>query len=783
MQGQQTYLRIDKVARIILLVVVGFLPLYFLPFSVVGTETTKAYFLALGILVVISLWAIGRLLQGTIQIPKHPIVFAGLAIPIVFLISAFFSPAWSVSFASVTLDSGTVTSISILIGVFFASMLYIKEVSHIKTLLTVLLVVFFGISLFQIAYLIFGPTYLNLGMFGTASANVVGKLTDFGLWNMFSIMLALVVLQFFNPSKIVKILLGAVIVVGLFFVALTNFIPAWIMLVFGTLALFVFALVQNRNTSPAERASFPIIPFLLLLISLLFVLANPIVGTFLPQKLGVVETEIRPSLNATGTIIYGTVKQDPILGAGPNRFQNMWLMYRPNDILVTRFWDTTFDSGFGFLPSLLATVGILGFLTVVFFVVLFLINGVVHAFRRIDERLDQRMLFSSFILALLGWISMAIYNPNIVTTTMTMVATGIFFSLLVSFGRIRVSESNFLQDPRKTFFAITFLVIVLLGSLSALFLGGRQFASLFFFAQANKSAQQDNLVLAESNMQKAIALTESDVYYRAFTTVQLSKLNTLLTTEGVSEDIVKSEFQNIFQSAEASARTAVAYDKTNTQNWIALASVYQNVVPLGITNAYENAKNAYEEARKLSPGNPGFDLLRARLELSNKNTDQAGVFLTDALTKKPNFIDAIFLQSQIDVQKGNLQEAIKKIENASILEPRSAPVYFQLGLLRYEATEYAGAVSAFEWSVVLDRQNVNALYYLGLAYEKVGRIDDAKKVFTILGQRFPNDVNVKKINENLEAGVPALTGLNQKAEDVTPATDTGNKTSEPAPKQ
>jgi cytochrome c-type biogenesis protein CcmH/NrfG len=70
-------------------------------------------------------------------------------------------------------------------------------------------------------------------------------------------------------------------------------------------------------------------------------------------------------------------------------------------------------------------------------------------------------------------------------------------------------------------------------------------------------------------------------------------------------------------------------------------------------------------------------------------------------------------------------------------------VFFRLGLLRYNSADYKGAVGAFEQAVIKDNTYLNARYYLGLSYKKVGRSEDALVQFNILNQLVPDNQEVK----------------------------------------
>ena len=63
------------------------------------------------------------------------------------------------------------------------------------------------------------------------------------------------------------------------------------------------------------------------------------------------------------------------MGTGPNTFVYDWLKFKPVAVNNTIFWNARFSSGFGYLPSMTATTGLLGIAAIIFFLIIFLNYG------------------------------------------------------------------------------------------------------------------------------------------------------------------------------------------------------------------------------------------------------------------------------------------------------------------------------------------------------------------------------------------------------------------------
>ncbi len=767
----------DRIASNLLLVVVMLTPLFLVPFLGFGVEVSKTYFIGLGILVVFMAWIVARMIEGAVSFPKTPIVAAAALLPVVFLISAFFSPAWRVSLGGLFVNSGTVVGSTILSLTFLGSVVYLNTERRIHSLFKGMMIVTAIITVFQLAYFFIGPKYLSLGTLYTNLSNVVGKWNDLGIWYGLVLVVLMLAFQFMDLSRRTKIFAYSIGGFSLLFLIIINFSLLWAVIGFISLLVFVYSLMVLRGDENHTR--FPVLPCILLVVSLFFFLAQPLVGSLVSRTTGLTQNEIRPSLVSTGHVMWETVKDRPIVGVGPDRFTNAWYSYQPKSIITTQFWNIDFNAGSGFIPTLIVTTGILGGIIFLAFLALYCIAGVYQTVRKYTDSRAHSYLVSSFTASLFLWIIAFVYTPGTVGLTLAFVSSGIFVGVLNMSGRIPTKQIRFLKDPRQSFFGILLLVIFLLGSLYTVFTGGERFVSLALYSRAQTYASKNDVAGAANATAKAIALYPADLYLRSNTSLALTQINALLKNTSLSQDILKSEFQNSFSAGEASARRALAYDSTNPENWINLALLYQNMIPLEIEGAYVNAKAALEQAGKIAPNNPDIYLLKAKLEVANKNNEGAMTVIKNALVKKPNFLNGIFFMAELEVANGNRAGAIAQLEKTALSDSRNYAVFLQLGIFKYDAGDYAGAVSALERSITLNSGVVNTYYMLGLSYSKVGRVSEALQVFQSLQKAYPENERIAKMVSNLEAGLPPLTGLEDAlaplpetapADEVTPQT-------------
>jgi cytochrome c-type biogenesis protein CcmH/NrfG len=335
-------------------------------------------------------------------------------------------------------------------------------------------------------------------------------------------------------------------------------------------------------------------------------------------------------------------------------------------------------------------------------------------------------------------------------------SSGILIGILVQKQVIPVKDFSFLSDPRNSFFSILILLVLMVSAVSLTYVYVEKFTSIMYFSKGLKGdTTMESLSKSESMMLKAIALDKNDVYYRNLSQVYVNQINALINNKEISEDTLKSELQQLINLAQQQAGLAVSQNPKQYLNYVNLGNVYSALVPLSVANSYESAITAYDKASLLAPNNPSIILAKGSLAFVKKDNTEARKFIKQAIELKANYIDAIFLLVQIETNEGNLSEAIKQAQYAGELAPNDPTVFFRLGLLRYNNNDYNGSISAFEKAVILDNSYLNARFFLGQAYKKVGRTNDALTQFNILNTLVPDNQEIKT----------AISSINQPSQD------------------
>ena len=628
---------LEKAAFWVALITSFLMPILVVPSPILSIGLTKNLLLSVGTIVALILWLISRLKEGTFLFQKTWLAPAGILLALVSLISSFFSSSFTSSFIGdgASIDTFSTIFISVIL------MLLISQVVSTRRQILLFFGAFFTslfvVGIFQIVRLAFGVDFLSLGVLGSNTSNLIGKWNDLGIFFGLGVLLSLLSIEFLKTSRLIRVLFYTALLVSLFFLVLINFVAVWVTVGILAFVLLVYILSSSGNTeNQSANRRISGVALLIVALSLVSIISGNSIGNVVSSTFGVGQVEARPNWAATLDIANTTIKKSPLLGVGPNRFFEQWLLHKPEGINETAFWNIDFNFGIGYIPTTLTTSGVLGALSWLLFVLLFLWIGIKVLFAPISGRINKFLLTSSYFGALYLWIFMFIYIPNIVIFSLAFIFTGLFISSATKAGLSKTYTFNFIQNPRLNFSSVLVSIVLVIASATAgYFIIQRYVASAFVGSGLQQLVVAGDIDRAERDIERGISLNRSsDIFFRTLTDVKIAKLNALLQNADAEEEKVRGEFQNILAGALESARSAVQIDTANYANWVSLGRVYESIVPLQIEGAYQSALDVYEQALANNPHAPGIYLTLARLEVTKGDNDTARARLADALAEK-----------------------------------------------------------------------------------------------------------------------------------------------------
>ena len=416
----------------------------------------------------------------------------------------------------------------------------------------------------------------------------------------------------------------------------------------------------------------------------------------------------------------------PVFGSGPGTFGVEWLKYRDTSLNSTVFWDVDFSSGIGFIPTSFVTTGLVGMIAWIVFFALIIILGLRMLLVRTPQDAFIRFVAILSFVASLYLFAVAIFAlPNAIILVLAFVFTGLFVSTIRFAQRGRQWGVIFSRSPRIGFVIVFSLTILLLASVAAAYALVNHYIATTELSKARVAFSAGNLDSADKATKSSISFASSAAAYLSQSSIANARLNQIVTSTTLSAAEAQQAFQTALSSGINAALTATQLEPSNYQNWLALGNLYAQAVPLGVSGAYDNAKSAYNKAKVLNPTNPQILYILAKLDIENKNIPAAKEDLKMAIALKQDYTAAIFLLSQLEVQDGNVKEALAAALAAAYFTPNNPDILFQVGILYAASNDFANAITALSLSVTANPQFANARYFLSAVYVKQGDFKNA----------------------------------------------------------
>src|SRR3990167_3290423 len=516
------------------------LPIFFIPGGLLSLHVAKSALLTLGVVAIMLSFLLETWRKGELNLPWHPFMLVTILLPLVYFFSALSSMPSFLSFFGYNFEVGTfgymllVSVILILISITFT------DTQKILQALTAFFVSFALIVVFTTIKILSGgaPVW---GIFFSNTDNPIGKWTDlataFGLLSMFSIL----VLGMLPMKKSLRALCYSIFVLSTMLLAVINFSTNFIFTLGASVILFVYFQIIEKHflntaaTLPQTSSRFflkpTFLPIVLGVVSLVF-LINPTVPStgskladLVTKVFDVSNTEVRPSFSATLSVSKAALSQSVLLGSGPNTFSQDWLSYKPTIVNSTPFWSVAFPFGIGFIPTQIASTGVLGIALWLAFFALLIFFGVKALGKIPESRALRFTLVTSFIALIYLWIASFFYVPSFTMLTLAFIFSGLFLATCRQMDIIPSRVIFFSKNVTTKFISTLVVIILTVGSGALGFVSFNKTVSAFYFNKTAKLSNTSSVTapLVEEAVNKAIEFSPTDIYYVALSQIYFTR--------------------------------------------------------------------------------------------------------------------------------------------------------------------------------------------------------------------------------------------------------------------
>ncbi len=248
--------------------------------------------------------------------------------------------------------------------------------------------------------------------------------------------------------------------------------------------------------------------------------------------------------------------------------------------------------------------------------------------------------------------------------------------------------------------------------------------SEYYFIRAAQASPADaSQALAEA--QKAYALFPTGNYLRLESSIAMNQLATAISAQqaaqknGKSSSADSTKLQNLLEQSITLANTAAKTYPHDINNWLNVAQIYQDILPLvkDQNTVLENIVYALQQASALEPTNVTIinNIGRAYISLANLSQTSAADKTADtnfaiqsfkkSLTLKSDLPDTFYYLGSTYYNEKRADLAKQNLEQAIALDPANTAYYYALGNVFQSQGNNTSALAAFNKALSLDPSN------------------------------------------------------------------------------
>jgi tetratricopeptide (TPR) repeat protein len=476
-------------------------------------------------------------------------------------------------------------------------------------------------------------------------------------------------------------------------------------------------------------------------------------SNFASQKLGINYIEGRPSWSATFNVASDVLKEKSLLGSGPSTFFYDWRQFKPKDFNTTPFWSVDFSYGVGYLPTMIATTGILGLIA--WLIVILSSVKVSLRLLKVDHEsthewnnVRQAVAF----LNLFALVYLITYVPNYSMIVLFFVVYAISVALLVASGGVVMKKIDLIVSfPKLSKFSSIFSIILVVASIVFAYEFGRIMVASVLSNQAVSALSKGQFIEANQLAFKAVKVKNLPLYNSILSQVDFLTLRALGAGEKSLESLTEENIKALLGEAVSAALAAESLDPLNTNYTIATGNILAGLGALGAKDGFESALVKFDEASKKTPLDPLPSFLKAQVYLSQKDIKKTKEALLESVSLKPNYTESYVTLAQIALLEKDVAKAREYLDLSIASDPQNINLRYERGVDRYSLSNFDGAMEDFNAVLGLNNSVANARYFKALSLYRLGNKEEALNELRIVQQTNQDNEELKKTIQMIES--------------------------------
>lgn len=333
------------------------------------------------------------------------------------------------------------------------------------------------------------------------------------------------------------------------------------------------------------------------------------------------------------SIMIDTLKNYPLVGAGPSNFQHAFDRFKPLTFNNGNDWDIKYLQSSNSFFTIITETGVLGLISLIYLLIL------------IFKHLDFDNPSSMGLLATLLFMAFVPVSHYV-----------LFFLISIHLSLSSKTRSNkygyFMNSLPNLFISLPLVILMIVSS----FYMYKAFYAEILYSTALSKSTNNEIVKAYEIINKAVKVNQySDRYHLFSANINLIIANGYAKKENLTEED-KNNISQLIQQAISEGKAAVAVSKYKSSNWSTLSLIYQTIIPFA-KGSETFAVESLKQSIALDPINPNLRINLGGLFYTYKNYDQAIESFKLAVIAKPNLANAHYNLALAYKESGELEKA------------------------------------------------------------------------------------------------------------------------------
>ncbi len=354
---------------------------------------------------------------------------------------------------------------------------------------------------------------------------------------------------------------------------------------------------------------------------------------------------VLPSYAASWSVALDALRspRSAIIGVGPESYVNVYAQFKPLWVNTQEHWNINFNQAANVPLTLIATMGLFGLAAWVVFAL--------AALKMIKVVSRENLPLAWMVVAML------LLHLLLPTNLVMLTILGITLAVLGAAERHRLPAvkmqtlsariTNQQQADATTAHSNTvspfniIAIAFLLGALLLSYFVGQSYAAQVYMNESNKAAMKNDAVKTYELQQQAIVLNPYlDSFRRRYAmTNMLIAIAISNRADATEQD--QQQISELLQQSIREARAATMLDPGDSQNWLTLAQIYEQMI--GVTDeAVQWAIQSYVSAIETNPTDPSLRIALGGIFLGQEEYEQAANIFNGAIEVKPDFPNSYY---------------------------------------------------------------------------------------------------------------------------------------------